>query len=173
MVGKFGDTTVLQPLQSMFFWMATSYFVYITLAIGHNQRGFKVYSHVKAHSHRVKAEANMQTFFWCLSSILLSFLPSTTKLQRLCFYRCVVCPQGGWYPSMTCNRSPGGVLWGCLVWGRGAWSGGGVPGLGGLVSQHALRQTPLERRLLLQMVCIHWNAFLLLVFFNVNVLVEV
>ena len=44
-------------------------------------------------------------------------------------------------PSMHCTGwclGPGG----CLVLG-GAWSGGAVPGsLGGVVSQHALRQTP-------------------------------
>ena len=57
-----------------------------------------------------------------------------------------------WYPSMPCNRSPAGVPGpGCLLWGvsapRVGWSGGclvrGVCSWGRLVSQHAVRQSPL------------------------------
>ena len=48
----------------------------------------------------------------------------------------------GWAPGPR-----GGLLLGGLL-------PGGVPGPVGLVSQHALRQTPRERRLLLQTVCI-------------------
>ena len=80
-----------------------------------------------------------------------------------------------WYPSMPCNRSLGGCLvWGsapslCLVWGdvcsQGVCSWGGVPGprgsaRGGLVSQHALRQTPQEIWLLVQMVRIPLECIL-------------
>ena len=54
---------------------------------------------------------------------------------------------------------PRGLLWGggawslggCLVWGR-AWSQGSAWFQEGLVSQHALWQTPQERRLLLRTV---------------------
>ena len=64
------------------------------------------------------------------SASRLTSLPSATMLRRLCFYRCLSVHRGG-----------------CLVWG-GAWYPGvpgprGMPGPGGgLVSQHALRQTP-------------------------------
>ena len=50
---------------------------------------------------------------------LRSFLPSATKLRRLCFYRCLSVHGGGG----TWSR-------GCLVWG-GAWFGG-MPGAGGV-----------------------------------------
>ena len=64
---------------------------------------------------------------------------------------------GGWYPSMPC-RSPGPHPRGKL---RGlAWGGSPGPHLGGSpgphwgVYQHALRQTPPSRWLLLRAVCI-------------------
>ena len=115
-------------------------------------------------------------------------LPSTTKLRRLCFYRCVSVHGGGWYPSMPCrwypsmpcSRSLGGG--GCAIpaciaggtpaclatslqggvcsWGVCSW-GDLLPG--GLVSQHALRQTPpRERRLLLRRVGIPLKCILVL-----------
>ena len=68
-----------------------------------------------------------------------------------------VCSQGGCLlPGGVCSQgvsAPGGVcsgeclLWGvCLLLGGVSFSGGSVPGgvsaPGGMVSQHALRQTP-------------------------------
>ena len=76
----------------------------------------------------------------------LEFLPTTTKLRRLCFYSCVSVHRGGvWSRGLV----PGGLAQGeCLLWGPGTQGGsvpGGVPGRGvlllGGVSQHALRQT--------------------------------
>ena len=69
-----------------------------------------------------------------------AFLPSATKLRRLCFYRCV-------------SVHSGGLVQGCLVWGvawsgrvpgprGGAWFQGGLLPEGCLVSHHALRQIP-------------------------------
>ena len=55
-----------------------------------------------------------------------SLLPSATKLRRLCFYR-----------RLSVHS------WAVCLVGGSAWSGGGLlPGVWGLVSQHALRQTP-------------------------------
>ena len=71
----------------------------------------------------------------CLHLVLLQ---SATKLRRLCFHRCVSVHRGGAW-------SRRGVCWGGGVCSRGVWSGG-------LVSQHALRQTPRERQLLLRTV---------------------
>ena len=112
------------------------------------------------------------------------------EVAKVMFLQVCVCPQGWWwYPSMPCSRSLGGGcvlsqhalqvasqhalqqvsrgvlgLGGIWSWG-GAWSGGsapgGVPGLGGLVSQHALRQTPPWRDSYCCRHCAsHWNAFL-------------
>ena len=61
---------------------------------------------------------------WKTASNVL--LPSSTKLRRLCFYRCVSVHGGGWYPSMhcrwypsmPCNRSLEG---GACSGGRGVW----------------------------------------------------
>ena len=63
------------------------------------------------------------------------FLPSATKLRRLCFYRCLSVHRGGAWSrrgawSLGVVHGPG---W-CMVLG-------GVPGPGGLVFQHALTQT--------------------------------
>ena len=120
-----------------------------------------------------------------------TFLPSARKLRRLCFYRCVSvhCPREGgwypsmpcrWYPSMPCSRSLGGCVlsqhalqqvsrggaWsgGCLLLGWGgvcSWVGEGLLLGGGLVSQHALRQTPPGRDgYCCGRYASHWNAFL-------------
>ena len=106
-------------------------------------------------------------------------LPSATKLPRLCFTG-VCLSMGGypsmhcrWYPSMHCSGSPGGCLLpgGCLVQGGSALGvfkdglGGSAPGgsapRGGLVSQHALRQTPPGRDgYCCGRYASHWNAFL-------------
>ena len=97
-------------------------------------------------------------------SMRLRLLPSATKLRRLCFTGVCVQSGGGGLPG------PGGGCllpgaWGvCLVPGGGLVLGGcllqedaGLGGClllgGGLVSQHALRQTlPRERRPLLRTV---------------------
>ena len=80
--------------------------------------------------------------------IYLKLLPSATKLQRLCFTG--VCLSTGGVPAPRGVPAPGG----CLLWGpapRGVSAlGGPAPGgclLGGVCSQgvvshHALRQTP-------------------------------
>ena len=71
-------------------------------------------------------------------------LPSATKLRRLFIYRCLSVHRG------VCLLSGGGVG-GSAPGPGGGW---GVPGPGrvGMVSQHALRQTPRERRPLLRTV---------------------
>ena len=121
---------------------------------------------------------------WELPFVINVFLPSATKLRRLCFHRRVSVHRGVWSWGGACSRGwcllPGGSgpkggvpdLGGCLLWGLrsrgvpppgvcglgvacslGGWSQG-VPALGGrcglggacsggMVSQHALRQTPL------------------------------
>ena len=88
----------------------------------------------------------------------LCFLPSATKLRRLCFYRCLSVHRGGWYPSMLCrwypsmpcSRSPGGCLLrgGCLLW-AGACSMGGAAPWGCLLQGGG---DPPSRRLLLRTV---------------------
>ena len=78
--------------------------------------------------------------------------------QRSCegYVFTVVClSTGGLY-------GPGGFTWsegGCMV-------PGGAPGRGGLVSRHALRQTPRERRLLLWTVRILLECILFCSFFG-------
>ena len=79
-----------------------------------------------------------------------ALLPSATKLGRLCFYRCVSVHRGVPGPGGSAPR-------GCLV------SGGClVLGVGGLVSQHALRQTPSPGRNShwCGRYASYWNAFL-------------
>ena len=106
--------------------------------------------------------------------VKVTFLSSATKLRRLYFHRCVsVHRRGAW--SGGVSAPGGGVLVlggggsvGCLVPGVSGpgvpgprdvyvWSGRcvcswGVPGPWWLVSQHALRETPQERLLLLRTV---------------------
>ena len=48
-------------------------------------------------------------------------------------------PGGGAVPGLGGIPGLGGLVWGGLFWG--VWSGGSAP-RGGVVSQHALRQTP-------------------------------
>ena len=140
---------------------------------------------------RLKSCSNVSQFSPILQPEIFTrviLLPSATKLRRLCFYRCVSVHRGGggggwypsmpcrwypsmpcsrsrgvcypsmhcrWYPSMPCNRSQGGVP----DWGVPA-RGGLLPG--GLVSQHALRQTPPGRDgYCCGRYASHWNAFLL------------
>ena len=96
---------------------------------------------------------------------------------------------GRWYTSMPCSRSRGGCAIpaciaggipaclatglqggggsaprGCLVWGSLLPGGGSAPRWcawsRGLVSQHALRQTPQKRRLLLRTVRIPLECIL-------------
>ena len=58
---------------------------------------------------------------------LFVFLPSATKLRRLCFYTCLwFCSQGEYYPSMHCRRYPSMPCsrGGCLLPGGGACSRG-------------------------------------------------
>ena len=113
------------------------------------------------------------------------FLPSAKKLRGLCFYRCVcvhrggggipACLEGGNPACLAAGLWEGGcAIPACLATGLqgGAWSGGvpgpggsapggGVPALGRLVSQHALRQTPPRRdSYCCGQYASHWNAFL-------------
>ena len=75
-------------------------------------------------------------------------LPSATKLLRLCFYRCVSVHRGGHgIPARLAGGIPA-----CLA--------AGLQGGGGVLSQHALRQTPRERRLLLGTVRISLECIL-------------
>ena len=114
-------------------------FVYITLAIGHNERGFKVYSHVKAHSHRVKAEANTQTFFDVCHLFFYHFYHPQRSCEGYVFTG-VCLSKGGVVSQHALQQVSRGVclVWGmpglgvcsggCLVWGRGAWPRGtGIP----------------------------------------------
>ena len=73
-----------------------------------------------------------------------------------------VCSQGGTWSGGSASRGllPGGGSAPRGVCSQGgAWSEGLLPG-GGLVSQHALRQTPRERRLLLRTVRIPLECIL-------------
>ena len=103
---------------------------------------------------------------WAARTTTGRFLPSATKLRRLCFYRCLSVHRGGsipaciagggcylsmhyrWYPSMPCNRSPGG----CLVPEGSALRGllQGVPAPTG--GRGGVGDRPESRRLLLRTV---------------------
>ena len=79
--------------------------------------------------------------------ILLSFfLPSATKLRRLCFHRHVSVHRGVSCPGTGLCLLQGGVfpVGGGLPGPRGVWSWEGACSQGVLVSQHALRETPPE-----------------------------
>ena len=114
-----------------------------------------------------------------------TFLPSATKLRRLCFYRCVSvhCPRGwGGIPACLAAGLRGGLLsqhalqqvsrgvpgLGGSARGEVSAPGGGLllgwggSAPGGLVSEHALRQTPPPRRdgYCCGRYASHWNAFL-------------
>ena len=80
-----------------------------------------------------------QSFILILVIHRIGLLPSAMKLQRLCFYTCVSVHEVHGVPG------PGGVCsgGGLLLGGACSW---------GVVSQHALRQTPQERQLLLRTV---------------------
>ena len=82
-----------------------------------------------------------------------TYLPSATKLRRLYFHRRLSVHRGVSAPGGVCSwgvPGPGGCLVQRGAWSRGVPGPGGVPGAGGclvwgvegLVSQHALRQTP-------------------------------
>ena len=94
------------------------------------------------------------------------------SLRRLCFYTCLpFCSQGG--GCLGPGPGPGGCsgpgLGGCPAQARGVQAqaqGYPGPGPGGCVSQHALRQTPLSRRLLLRTVRIQLECILVLSVYN-------
>ena len=88
----------------------------------------------------------------CRHTIL--FLASATKLRRLCFHR-----------RLSVH---GGV---CLV--RGVHGPGGCMVLGGLVSQHALRQPPPGRDgYCCGRYASYWNVFLFVYFFITRLLIN-
>ena len=119
-----------------------------------------------------------------------TFLPSATKLRRLCFYTCVwFFSRGGscyprmhcrWYPSMSCSG-------GCLLLGVSALGGvytqgvpargvpaRGMPALGdvysgGLLPGRGGVETPVEsRRLLLRTVRILLECILLSTYYSIS-----
>ena len=79
-----------------------------------------------------------RTVRWCLRlsktrDLFGPYLPSATKLRRLCFYRCLSLHKGGGWCMVRGVPDPGGVpgLGGCLlpgVPGPGLSASGGVPG---------------------------------------------
>ena len=91
------------------------------------------------------------------------FLPSATKLRRLCFYTCLSFSSHGggcypsmhcrWYPSMPCSRSLGGLVPGVPAPGGSVLgevcSGGGCACSGGVPAPEGGVETPPESRLLL------------------------
>ena len=99
--------------------------------------------------------------------LLISLLPSATKLRRLCFYRCVsvhggedlllegAWSQGGFAPGGA--WSWGGLLPGGVCYREGAWSGGvGIP------AYTEADPSPRERRLLLRTVRILLECILVI-----------
>ena len=105
------------------------------------------------------------------------FLPSATKLRRLCFYICLSFSSHGggcypsmhcrWYPSMPCSRSLGGLVPGGACSGGGGllWGGllgGGCACSGGVPAPEGGVETPPK----VDCYCCgrytsYWNAFLL------------
>ena len=123
-------------------------------------------------------------FLWYeLVSTPKRFLPSATKLRRLCFHRRVSVHGGG--GCLVPGRVPGpggsapGAGWvhgpGGVPGPRGVCSGGMHGSLGGSAprgggfSQHALKQNPPGRDgYCCERYASHWNAFLLVNIFNLD-----
>ena len=79
---------------------------------------------------------------------------SCNEVAKVMFSQACVCPQGDVGCLVGAGLLPGGAWSQGGAWSWGVWSRG-------VVSQHALRQTPRERRLLLQMVRILLECILI------------
>ena len=71
-----------------------------------------------------------------LRSMDCNIFTARNEVAKVMFLPVSVCPRGGCYPSMPCNRSPGGA---CLL---GGVCSQGVPALGGGVCSGGWRPPP-------------------------------